>query len=156
MTKKTKLSDIVEQIEFVSDDVVVYLDRRKGTFHLITDDIQIEIDTETPLEELDDWMREDVAVGRSVEQGDDEHLVALPTSYDIHEYEIMEEFCRAQSNHDLSKRLSDAISGRGAFRRFKDLVHQLGVEQESYRFRDREMEKIAIQWCQENNIPYEK
>jgi GAF domain-containing protein len=104
---------------------------------------------------MPEWMREHVAAGRAIEGGDDEHYVALPTQYDIHEYEIMEVFCESYSDRRLSGRLCDAIHGRGAFRRFKDLVNEAGIADEWYRFRDQALGEIAMQWCEENDIACE-
>lgn len=155
MKKQIKLSDILEQMEFVNDQTVAYLDRRTGKFHLVNEDIGLEFDRSTPLEEAPEWMREDLAVAQAIERGDDEHLVALPTQFDIHEYEIMEKFCESYSDRRVSQRLCDAIHGRGAFRRFKDMIHGTEISDEWYRFRDRAYGEVAIEWCEENDIPYE-
>ena len=50
----------------------------------------------------------------------------------------------------------DKIRGRGAFRRFKDAIHMNGIEEEWYRFRQEELEKIAIDWLEANQISYVK
>ncbi|GFH41994.1 hypothetical protein Hs30E_05450 [Lactococcus hodotermopsidis] len=47
------------------------------------------------------------------------------------------------------------ISGRGAFRHFKDKVNLLGIEEKWYAFRDQAYREIAIQWCKENHLSYE-
>jgi hypothetical protein len=46
------------------------------------------------------------------------------------------------------------IKGRGAFRNFKDAIHMHGIEEEWYRFRQEELEKIAIDWLEANQISY--
>jgi hypothetical protein len=48
----------------------------------------------------------------------------------------------------------DKIRGRGAFRRFKDCILKYEIEEEWYRFRQEELEKIAIEWLEVNHIPY--
>jgi len=50
----------------------------------------------------------------------------------------------------------DKIRGRGAFGRFKDAIHMNGIEEEWYRFRQEELEKIAIDWLELNKISYTK
>ncbi|WP_276662556.1 UPF0158 family protein [Syntrophomonas wolfei] len=47
-----------------------------------------------------------------------------------------------------------AIRGRGAFRRFKDKVQRLGIQQQWDKFREEAFKEIAIDWCEYNNIPY--
>ena len=53
-------------------------------------------------------------------------------------------------------RLIIAISGRGAFRRFKDEVRRLGVEKAWYEYRDAAQREKAIEWCEENGIEFEE
>ena len=44
--------------------------------------------------------------------------------------------------------------GKGAFRRFKDSVIRLGLDQRWYQWRDEAYKKKAIEWCEENGITY--
>ena len=86
----------------------------------------------------------------------DEHgFYRLPTSFDIRDYDIMEDFVDMLSGaaHD---RLSSAIQGRGAFRRFKDAVIKMGIDQEWYDFQADAYKRKAIRWCEDNEIEYEK
>ncbi len=43
---------------------------------------------------------------------------SLPTSFDIHEYDMMERFCYSLSDQKKQDILLNAIRGKGAFRRF--------------------------------------
>jgi hypothetical protein len=44
------------------------------------------------------------------------------------------------------------IRGCGAFRRFKDKIILLGVEDDWYKFKDEALKKIAVEWCETNEI----
>ena len=46
-----------------------------------------------------------------------------------HEYSIMERFIWSLPEGTIQDRLENAIRGRGAFRRFKDSICWLGIEQ---------------------------
>ena len=48
--------------------------------------------------------------------------------------------------------LERAIQGRGAFRRFKDKLYDLNLEQNWYDYRDSAYERIAKEWCKKYNI----
>jgi hypothetical protein len=48
----------------------------------------------------------------------------------------------------------DSISHKGAFRRFKDLVHGLGIHEEWYRYRDQALKKIAAEFLKAEGILY--
>ncbi|MFA9556777.1 hypothetical protein ACERII_05705 [Evansella sp. AB-rgal1] len=56
-----------------------------------------------------------------------ENYIELPSGFDIDSYSIMEDFCNEVKPENGSDRLCRAIRGRGAFRRFKDLIIELGV-----------------------------
>ena len=86
----------------------------------------------------------------------DEHgFYRLPTSFDIHDYDIMEEFVYTLSGSARDK-LASAIQGKGAFRRFKDTVIRLGIDQEWYDFQSAEYKRKAARWCEDNGIEYEE
>ncbi|MEC1697904.1 UPF0158 family protein [Schinkia azotoformans] len=72
----------------------------------------------------------------------------------MNEYEMMEDFCYSLSNDKDRNRLLNAISGRGAFRRFKDEIIYMGIRDEWFEFRDKCYEKVAIEWCKDNGIDY--
>ena len=64
-------------------------------------------------------------------------------------------FTDIRSGEEFDK-LARALKGRGEFRRFKDTVNWLGIDQEWYDFQDNEYKRIAIEWCENNNIEYEE
>ena len=85
----------------------------------------------------------------------EEYYISLPSKYDIHEYQIMEDFIYSLTNKGHINRLESAITGKGAFRRFKDTINYLGIENNWYDFKRRALEKITIEWCQDNDLDYE-
>jgi hypothetical protein len=52
--------------------------------------------------------------------------------------------------------LNHAMHGKGAFRRFKDTVIDLGIDQDWYAWRDAAYRKLAIEWCEDNNVKYKE
>ena len=75
----------------------------------------------------------------------DEHgFHRLPDQREINEYGMMEAFAEAHNSSELSY----ALLRKGAFRRFKDTVRHLGIEEEWYRFRDAEYMRVAQEWCE--------
>lgn len=66
----------------------------------------------------------------------------------------MEGFVYGLPRTPARDRLEKAIHGKGAFRRFKDSVRQMGIEQIWYDYRDDAYKKMAAQWCEENRIEY--
>ena len=52
----------------------------------------------------------------------------MPSKFDIHEYEIMEDFIYSLTNEGQINRLDKAITGNGAIRRFKNTINYLGID----------------------------
>lgn len=42
------------------------------------------------------------------------------------------------------------------YRKFKDKLLQIGLEEQYYKFYDEKLKEIAIKWCEENNLEYEE
>ena len=68
----------------------------------------------------------------------------------------MEDFCCSVVDDEIREKFLDKIRGRGAFRRFKEAIRMNGIEDKWYRFRQEALEKIAIDWLEENQISYAK
>ena len=83
-----------------------------------------------------------------------ERFIRLPSKYEIHEYSIMEEFVESLPEGAMQNQLYNAIQGRGAFRRFKNIVNRLGIAKQWYDYRDDAHREIAIRWCRDNEYEY--
>ena len=67
--------------------------------------------------------------------------------------EDMEDFIAAVEDEQLAELLEVAINGRGAFRRFKDVLARHPEEKEKwFRFRDERMEERALEWLDDIGI----
>lgn len=155
MDVRVKLSDIIEGLEFQSDESSSFLNKSTGEVILMTDYAMRAAEENEPLEDVPDWERELVATAREIlaETG---QYIQLPTKYDLDEYSIMESFCTSLDKKEIGDILYDLISGSGAFRRFKDAVYKYGVEDEWYKYRDNAIKEFAIEWCRQNNIEFEE
>ncbi|HFI0355951.1 UPF0158 family protein [Streptococcus suis] len=79
-------------------------------------------------------------------------FVRLPTYYDFNPYAFMERYVYHLPEGDLSDRLSRAIRGRGAFRRFKNELERCDRLEEWYAFETQCYKELVLDWCQENKI----
>jgi len=79
-------------------------------------------------------------------------FVALPSQWDVHEYAIMQDFADSLPESEARQRILRGLRGSGAFRRFKDNVHRLGLADAWYAFRDERLAEIAREWAHENDI----
>ena len=135
---KVKLSDIIEAIEMTDQDSDYFLDKETGEILWSNSEVM----ENEELEEIDNYLEE-------------HDCCRLPSSYEINNYSIMVAFTDTRSGEEFDK-LARALKGRGAFRRFKDTVNWLGIDQEWYDFQANEYKRIAIEWCENNNIEYEE
>jgi len=69
------------------------------------------------------------------------------------QYRIMERFIATVPFPRLAERLSDAIVGKGAFRRFKDCIAQHPDERKRwFSFRDVLVHQFILDWCKANHV----
>lgn len=83
-----------------------------------------------------------------------EHYLPLPEKDEINEYSIMEKFCCSIDDEKIKDKLLYAIQGKGAFGRFRTLIHNYEIEEHWYRFKHARLKEIAIEFCEFHNIPY--
>jgi hypothetical protein len=147
------LKAVVEAMDFQSDDLTNYLNRRTGEIVAMTgEDRHLAENDELDVAGLPAWQRESVLKAREVLDSGD--FVPLPDKFEIHEWAIMERFAISQTARSTRTELINAIHGRGAYRMFKDTVRRLGIEEAWLAFRETAFEDIAKDWLEENDISY--
>ena len=135
---KVKLEEIIEAMEFADMETEYYYDTKNERILMLFDGM---VDGE-----------DDPELFENISEGFVEDYIPLPGQYDINEYRIMEEFIYELPEGKNRDVLERAIQGRGAFRRFKDRLFDLNLEQKWYDYRDRAYERIAKKWCEKYNI----
>lgn len=149
---RVKLKDLIEGLDFQSEERSSFLNRTTGEVVSITDEELRAAEEAQPLEDFPDWQHDAIRIAGEILETD--HYLQLPDRFAIHEYQIMERFCLSVDEDDLRDDLCDAIRGRGAFRRFKDRVQAYGIAEEWYRYRDAALREIAVAWCEAHGITY--
>lgn len=107
-----------------------------------------ELEQDANEEELDDEIVEALKILES-----DEYL-ELPAKSEIHEWNIMRQFCNSIEDARLRRSLLDAIHGAGAFGLFRHLIDEHDITEDWYAFRQSALESIAVGWLEANKIPY--
>ncbi len=155
MAVRVKLDDIIAGLESQSSESSSFLDKRTGEIALINDyEMQVAEDNE-PIDDLPEWEQDLVRSAKEI-LADTDNYIQLPSQFDINEYSIMEDFCYSLDDPKLRDTLLDLITGSGAFRRFKDAVHQHNVADNWCDFRNSEFRQIAMDWCKENDIQFDE
>ena len=150
---RVTLNEVVEALESAMEEHAHYLDKRTGEIILLTsEDLQAAEENDF-ISEYPDWQRESILKAREVLK-ESEAFAQLPDQFDVHEYKIMENFCLTLEDRQVGQDLLRRIKGSGAFRRFKNAINSMGIENAWYEFKRGELERIAIEWLEENEIPY--
>ncbi|AGI74388.1 hypothetical protein OA238_c45190 [Octadecabacter arcticus 238] len=152
MALPVKLRAVVDQIEMTGDEMTAYINRKTGDLITLTDeDLSYAEDGDND-RLIPDWQRETVDQVKQVLANDE--YIALPDSFEIHEYKIMEHFCYTIEDERVQNILLQAISGKGAFRHFKNKVYEEGINKNWRRFRDSAFKQIAVGFLENQGIAF--
>ena len=156
--KPINLDEIVDALDFVSDETSSYYCKTTSAVCFIEDDAlrMAEDELESPDESSDEFFgleEESMQVARQIVANEDD-FIRLPDQFEIHEYSIIQEFCESRPDEAVSRELSDEITGKGAFRSFRRAIDRLGLTDDWYKYRDDAFKCIARDWCEENDVPY--
>lgn len=153
MPATVSLREIVDHLSFIVDEYITYLNKETGVVVTVSkEELAHAEQEEEDVQELPDEEREALEEASAILSSND--YIALPSQFDIHEYAIIQDFCYSIADDELRGLLLDKIHGAGAFRRFKDAIHQFGIAEDWYGFRDRALKEIAIDWLETNHIAY--
>jgi len=154
MAAIVSLRDVIEQMDMMSDEATAYINRKTGELITLTDEVLALAEDPDEAPDAAEWQKHLLPKAREVIASQD--FIPLPGKFEIHEWSIMERFAQSLADAAVSDELDAAVHGRGAFRRFKDSVHRLGIADEWYRFRDAALEEIAIEFLEAHEIAYHR
>jgi hypothetical protein len=154
MAAIVSLRDVIEQMELMSDEATAYINRKTGELITLTDEVVALAEDPDEAAEAAEWQKDLLPKAREVAASGD--FIPLPGELEIHEWSIMERFARSLTDAAVSDELHAALHGRGAFRRFKDALHRLGIADQWYRFRDAALEEIAIEFLEAHGIEFRR
>jgi hypothetical protein len=155
--KPIKLSELIEALEFDSDERVTRVDLQDGCVVSVDRLVlgALEEGDEDALRDLPDWQQEEVEIARAIVEDSGERFVAAPDKFDFQEYRHMERFIGTVEGVEAAEQLWRAIKGKGAFRYFKDTACRLGLLERWYSYRDAAMKEFVVAWAEANNVPVE-
>src|SRR5687767_7148139 len=111
--KPVKLSDLIEEMDFQSDERSAFLNLTTGEVVSVTDEELRAAENGAPLEDFPEWQHDAIRLAGEIVETD--HYLPLPDRFEINEYRIMERFCLSIDDEDMRDDLCNAIRGRGAF-----------------------------------------
>jgi hypothetical protein len=165
----------LDELEFAFEDqgfeTSYYLDLQTGDVLAVTDEIRSileeiygEMPEDADLESLDwpqltrehgwpEWMADALEDANRVEVGFGTRYVRAPRDASRDSYQDMEAFIETVTTTRLRERLDHAISGKGAFRRFKDVLAAHESERERwFTFKRDRLRARILEWLEDEGI----
>jgi hypothetical protein len=150
--KAVSLREVVEALDLQSDELHSCLDPDTGEIITFNDE-EINMAQRDDWASAPDWMQEQLPkIKRALE---DDRMLELPDRVHIDEWRMMQDFALEDDQCPCRAELESAVHGEGAFRRFRDAVRRLGLEEKWFSYREAEFERVAKEWLEENKIPYQ-
>lgn len=97
MALPVQLEEVASELQLVNDQCYAYQNRRTGETMLTEEQVHL-VEDDVDEERIPEWLREILPTIREVLESDD--WLDMPTSWDIHEYRIMERFCYSVENDE--------------------------------------------------------
>jgi hypothetical protein len=153
--KPVKLSELIEALEFDSDEYGNWVDLQTGSVVRLAHSLisAVEEGDEDALESLGDWEKEEMEIAKAKVADSGERFVGAPDKFDFHEYRQMERFIGTVEDSEAAEQLWRAIKGKGAFRYFKDTASRLGLLKQWYQYRDEAVKQFVIEWAEASQVP---
>ncbi len=155
MIKPVNMKELISEIEMSFDEETTYYHLKSGNFYSISDAAFAAAEDDGTVNNLHDIEDEEIEIAVDIYENGSDYL-ELPDKYEINEYAMLEEFSASVEDDKASRMLQIAINGSGAFRRFKEMVYELGLAQDWYAFRDAEYKKLAVDWCRTHGLEYKE
>ena len=108
-----KLNDVLEALYFVNDETQYYYNIKTEQVIMLMDGMMTKKMLQLRDHIIDEYY---------------EDYIVLPGKYEINEYTMMENFIDELNDVDKQDKLYSAIRSKGAFRKFKDRLFDLGLE----------------------------
>ena len=152
MPATVRLSDVIDALEMQFDESASFLDCDTGQVETVSEALlqEAEVGVEEP--DLPAWQKGEWEIAKLVVSTN--RFQRLPTKFEVHEWSIMQDFSRSVESERIREELQRAIHGAGAFRNFKDTLQRNGIEPAWFAFRAEALKEIALNWCEENHIPW--
>jgi hypothetical protein len=114
-----------------------------------------DIDWPAAMQHLDlpEWRKENLMEVDEVQAGYGKRYIKVPEKEPYQDYNQMGDFIATVSDPDLQERLEWAIRGKGAFRRFKDVIADHPKERERwFSFQEDELRQRIMEWLDQEGI----
>ncbi len=165
---KVDLDEVKYAMDSAFDEIANYLDLETGQVVSVNGETRQQLeallelmDAETmeaimdaiQTEEAPDWQKDSLRDAVLVEFGFNSRFIEIPQADSREGYEVMEAFIETVAQSHLQELLQVAIRGKGAFRRFKDVLAAHPQERERwFQFHDERLHQRVLDWLETEGI----
>jgi predicted nucleotidyltransferase len=149
---RVDLPGLMAAFEDASWETSYYLDRETGEVILLTSEELGYVD-EPPDWPLPEWQQEAVKQAEKIWLDGGKRYLHVPDADSREGYGDMEDFIATVEDEHLRQLLWVAINGRGAFRRFKDILYDHSRERNRwFSFGDAQVRRRVLDWLESEGI----
>jgi len=161
--------------DIVRDSFDYYLDLHSGKVIALSEDILSDVKARLCESELDDlgddieyvefseeptlpyWMEDEIELVLEVLLAGDGRYNRIPERSSPEAHTVMAEFIETVKNPVLKEELTNALDGKGAFRRFKDVLINDPKERKRWHgYNAKAMKKVIVEWLKSLGIESEQ
>lgn len=145
---KVDLEMIATNMEDVNRyDMDYYLDKKTGEVIPISEEAFRYAEEEGPREDLPDWEKEEVKLAKEILFEESDRYEHIPERPSYEGYNLMVEFAEMVEDESLKEKLTIALDGKGAFRRFKNVLGDYpDYKGKWFKFKQERLNKEVIEW----------
>ena len=151
---KVKLSEIVDGIQFQTDESRTCLRKSTGEVVLLTDEEIRDAEANNEITDHPEWYKEAIEQAKEYLKNESDYIL-LPSKYGCNDYRVMEKFINSIPIEKQREELYHLIKGKGAFSRFRQGLERFLLLEQWYEYKDKALNEFAEYWCQENGIEIE-
>jgi len=157
MAAKVRIDEIVTALEDESEMEWVYVNVETGKVETVLKDDICDIENSDADEEEEDEDEDEDEELKLLKEitWDRKKWKRLPTRFDLHDWSIMENFAESLTSPEVRSDLQRALHQRGSYGNFRDRVDRYRLKRAWDAFRIDALRDIAIEWCEDHDIPYE-
>ena len=150
---KANIQDIINLVDFHSDSNESNLNIRTCEVSTYTEDeLNDAAKDKEPFNNAEWYL---AAVERAKTFISNRHdFIPLPDKNEFNEYRVMEKFIASIVGEKQREKLYLAINRKGAFQHFKQTLGQMALLNAWYRFKNTQLRKFVVCWCNVNNVVY--
>ena len=152
---KVDLSELIFEMEMGENmELAGYLDTETGEIISMPDSVMRAVeDSDEAAEALPDWEQDLVETAENILGDEKNRFLPIPRCESREGYELMAAFTETVTSKVLREKLAVALDGKGAFRRFRNVLNQHPDELERwYAFKDESIREEAVQWLLDHGI----